>query len=301
MKASLLGLGLLALVFAQEASASSYRQALGTQLFMDQVMEEQSAQQVDMDDEEDGVIEIDIQPVDEDMPRLSDALDSDALLTRAQFTTMMVDHLYTQGEIERCFWDIAPSHPPSFSLVFTDVPVTNMYAKHICIAMRDGLVRGYRDGSFHPNQSINMAEASKIISRAYALAPFAELDTTGSWFSPYLYALTVRNAVPASITSLRQSLTAGELNEMLNRLEGDVTWEPATSYDEFVAARRAVANPTPVTPTAPSSTGTSSSAVSGTVSSKQTTSAAPASAAASSVSQVQLSSSSKGAFWNPFD
>lgn len=297
MKTSLIGLGFLSLLIAQSASAANYRQGLGLQLFIEQMEEESAAMDAastEMEEARDTQEDAIAESADEDITRLSDMIDADKVLTRAEFVTMIVDEQYAQWEIDRCFWDIASDLPPTFELVFTDVPVTNIYAKHICIAMRDGIVKGYRDGSFKPEQSINMAEASKILSRAYALAPFAEMDTTGSWFSPYLYALTVRNAVPASITSIRQELTAGELMEILTRLKNGITWEPSRSFDDFMPRPVAVVT----RPTTTASSETASSASNSTPASNTRSSAAVS--AASSVASVQTSSS-KGAFWNPFD
>lgn len=159
-------------------------------------------------------------------------------LTRAEFTQMIVSRLYPQAEIDRCYWDIASTLPPTFTLLYTDVPASSPYGKALCIAMRDGLARGYKDGSFRPNDVIRFSEASKIISRAYVLAPYAESTTTGAWFSQYAFALANRNAVPMTVTTFQHAMTAAETEEILKRLAGSITWEPARTYTEIEQASR---------------------------------------------------------------
>lgn len=215
---------------------------------------------------------------------------TETVLTRAVFVAVLVRELYSAAEIENCYWDIASSVPPRFTLVFTDVHVDDTFAKEICIALRDGIVEGYRDGSFHPNATINLAEGSKILSRAYALAPYAELEKNTLWFGPYLYALAVRNIVPENIRTVNQMLTVGDLREMVSRIDGDITWEPARSYGDLTDAllpRRVVA---------PAGQG----GVSGSVSSRPRVQSRSSSSSSFPRSRIP-SSSEAGDWWNPFD
>lgn len=148
-------------------------------------------------------------------------------ITRGHFTAELVRSMYTQAQIDSCFASISPSKSADFALVFTDVSVEHLYAKEICIAMRDGIVRGYNDGSFAPDRMVTFTESAKILSRAYALAPFADIDTKGPWYTEYVRALVVRNVVPVSITKMSHIVTYGEAIEMLDRLQNNVTWRPA--------------------------------------------------------------------------
>lgn len=206
-------------------------------------------------------------------------------MSRASFTAMVIEHMYSAEEIEHCFWDIAPTLPPTFTLLYTDVSASNIYAKKLCVAMRDGYARGYNDGSFRPDQTITFAEASKILARAYSLAPYAEATNREAWYAPYAYVLAVRNAIPTNITTLQHSVTARDTAEMLDRLGNDIRTRPSTPYSDIDArlranamrARREAAGlstqpvPTTRTPAAERPSQTSSAA-----------SSAPASSAASS-------------------
>lgn len=223
----------------------------------------------------------------------------DGLLSRAAFTAMLVQKMYTKGEIDVCYWTIAPSVPPSFTLVFSDVQTTDMYAKELCVAMRDGLIRGYGDGSFRPNQAVTFAEASKILSRSYALAPYADADQVSAWYFPYVTALTAKNAVPTNIVSLNQKMTKADTAEMLDRVHNGITSRPSQTATKLMPPAP-VAQPKPAVSTSTSSkptSGQSSSAHSSTVikSSKKGT-------AVSSVASETpaMTSSSKRSLWDLF-
>ena len=148
--------------------------------------------------------------------------------TRAGFTAMLVDQLYSQKSIDDCFWNIASKVPPTFTLVFTDVRTNAPYAKEICVAMRDGIIRGYRDGSFHPGQPITFADAAKMISRAYSFNQWPDETYSNPWFNQYVETLAVRNAIPTSIHSFDQQMTSADMQEILQRLAQNITNRPST-------------------------------------------------------------------------
>jgi len=212
------------------------------------------------------------------------------ILTRAEFTALVVEKMYTQNELDRCYWDIASSVPPMFTLVFTDVHVGDRFAKHICVAMRDGIVDGYADGSFRGERQINFAESAKILSRAYALAPYAHLERGAPWYRAHVQALAAKGAIPTSINRLDQLMTGAQSTEMLARIAGGVTVLPSRTYEELMPkprAQAASASPKPSVQTKPTTAATSS-----------TTSAA----ISSRINALSSSSASsvKKSLWNPF-
>jgi len=150
--------------------------------------------------------------------------------TRAGFVSMIVRRLYNNVTIDTCFWNIAAELPPEFTLVFTDVPVTHQYAKEICVAMNNGIIKGYGDGSFRPDGRVTFAEASKMISRAYALHPWPDVASVDSnpWFDLYVKTLDERAAIPASIRTFDQRMTRADVREILDRLDGKITSRSTT-------------------------------------------------------------------------
>ena len=163
----------------------------------------------------------------------TDAENTSKPLSRIDFTATIVRALYSEGAIDRCYWDIASTLPPEFTLVFSDVPTTHPLAKDVCMAMRNGLIRGYGDGSFRPDQPITFAEATKIVSRAYALAPYADAMIHDPWYHPYLASLSDRHSIPMEISRMDQLVTASSLDTMMTRIEQDITWEPSRELKDL--------------------------------------------------------------------
>lgn len=77
------------------------------------------------------------------------------------------------------------------SAPFSDVPLDSWFTKFVTKAKESGVLQGYSDGTFRPNQSINRAEALKILIEAAQIdstgfeASFADTDSN-AWYATYL-------------------------------------------------------------------------------------------------------------------
>jgi len=75
--------------------------------------------------------------------------------------------------------------------IFTDVPGNHIYAKAITYLRDTGIVSGYKDGSFKPNNTLNRAEAVKLILEANDIRlenaenKFTDIKTS-DWFAKYV-------------------------------------------------------------------------------------------------------------------
>ncbi len=58
--------------------------------------------------------------------------------------------------------------------LYPDVPLTHPYATSIYRATSLGIVNGYEDGSFHPEDSLTRAQAAKILLQSFQLSQVAE-------------------------------------------------------------------------------------------------------------------------------
>lgn len=67
---------------------------------------------------------------------------------------------------------------------FSDVNPDQWYAPYVCAAARRGIVDGYPNGTFQPGQTINTAEAIKIVLNAYE-QNITE-GTGEQWYAPYV-------------------------------------------------------------------------------------------------------------------
>ncbi len=76
--------------------------------------------------------------------------------------------------------DVASASDPTG---FGDVNEGAWYAPYIRYAKQQGIVQGYPDGSFRPEQAVNFAEALKM---AYVALGISGESASGAWYEPYL-------------------------------------------------------------------------------------------------------------------
>lgn len=145
-------------------------------------------------------------------------------INRAEFTKIVVNAArHAQGvtddalEGKNCFTDVADE----------------WFAPFVCTAKESGLIGGYPDGTFRPAQNVNFVEAAKIVANAFDLETKAE--SSGEWYVSSAKRLGAENAIPASITSLDQEITRGEMAEMIYRLMEGITDQPAASADDLLS------------------------------------------------------------------
>lgn len=140
----------------------------------------------------------------------------DQNVNRAEFTKIVIGATFTERALGFC----DPNHIYDYS----DVDSGVWYAKHLCLAVQHNIVSGYSDGTFRPEVGINAAEAAKIIASTDILdAGGHQVGTLpivigGAWYEQYMIYLADRNALPASVQYPEQSITRGELAEMIYKL-----------------------------------------------------------------------------------
>jgi hypothetical protein len=180
-------------------------------------------------------------------------------VTRAEFTAMLVRSMYSRETIDSCYVRIAAVRPPRFTLLFRDVPADHAFGPEICVAMMNGLVRGYGNDVFKPDGQMTFADAAKVLARAKGLTPWADASKPEHWFDQYVSALARRNAIPTTVASIEERITGAEAREMIRRLDEDDRTQPSRTADDLIQAwerayapRPVVVRPAPVRPIVPS-------------------------------------------------
>lgn len=150
----------------------------------------------------------------------------DQSINRAEFTKIVTLTKYGQAMIDMC----------GSRAQFSDVPPDAWYIKYVCRAKDSGLITGYPDRTFRPEQNINFVEASKILSLAAFNSVNLDLpeDTGGPWYDIYVRYLTERNAIPVSIASFDHYLTRGEMAEIIYRLKENITTKTSATFGQSV-------------------------------------------------------------------
>jgi hypothetical protein len=100
----------------------------------------------------------------------------DNQINRAEFTKIIIDSTYP-GILDKAICD------PNL-LEFSDLNLNEWYAPYICLASKKGIIQGYPDGTFKPEQNINLVEGLKIIYETKKITLETEV-AEGEWYEPF--------------------------------------------------------------------------------------------------------------------
>jgi hypothetical protein len=110
----------------------------------------------------------------------------DSQITRAELTKIIINSRFSTTEIDNC----------SESLNFPDVDISNKFLNYICKAKEEGIIIGYSDGTYKPNNNITFAEASKIILKTLD----SNIGINSDDLSGYINKLRNEGALPPTIS-----------------------------------------------------------------------------------------------------
>ncbi len=139
----------------------------------------------------------------------------DITVNRAEFTKMIVGAVIESPKGSRCFTDVRDQ----------------WFASYVCEAKSQGIVSGYDDGSFRPENTISFSEASKIVVNTLKVTK-GEADAN-AWYKTYMTGLQNRKAIPLTIEFFDEDITRGELAEMLWRIKTNNTSHASRTYEEI--------------------------------------------------------------------
>lgn len=123
-----------------------------------------------------------------------------AAVNRAEFVKILLATKKISSEGKNCFPDVQEQ----------------WFAAWVCAAAKEGFVRGYPDGLFHPERYINFAESARILARAYN----APEVSTNPWYRSSIEFLAEQKSIPYTITGFDHVTTRGETAVMLWSLRG---------------------------------------------------------------------------------
>lgn len=139
-------------------------------------------------------------------------------VNRAEFTKIVVASVYHPADIEAC---------DTSTVNFPDTEEGAWYMPYVCVAVRDGVVSGYPDGTFKPANQINLAEAAKVVANTLVASTQAGDDV---WYKPYIMTLEAKAALPTTLKDFNHLVTRGEMVEMIYRLLEEIEDKDTTTY-----------------------------------------------------------------------
>lgn len=134
--------------------------------------------------------------------------------------TFRPDHSVSRAEFIKMVMGIwlEGNRACQFQRSFADVPEDAWYANNICIALEDGLVRGYADQTFRPAAKISLAEVAQILAKMYD----AKIEESVPWYRDALTFIAEKHAIPSTLESPMQYVSRAEAIEILWRLNGRI-------------------------------------------------------------------------------
>lgn len=144
-------------------------------------------------------------------------------VNRAELTKIIVGSLFDPEEIESCDTE---------NVTFSDVSDDAWYLPYLCVAVETGIVSGYQDNTFRGANTVNLAEASKIITKGF----FEDVDQAGAgelWYAPYIDVLAELSALPTTLTKADAGLSRGDLADIVFRIDAEVDTLPSLGTDDF--------------------------------------------------------------------
>lgn len=97
---------------------------------------------------------------------------------------------------------------------FPDVPESIWFTGYVCQAKEDGIINGYADGNFRPEQTINQAEALKILAETSEWEK-SEISDGSPWYDTYLKPAREMNLLPEK--EIDDLMTRGDIAEIIFR------------------------------------------------------------------------------------
>lgn len=114
--------------------------------------------------------------------------------------------------------DLAVDESSASALEFTDVTEEDWFVLEVGTAFDRGLVKGYEDGEFKPHNTVNRAEAVKMLLSAAEL----EFEEAEVWYEPYMDYALEWNIAPLQTDGdwhADAPVTRGEISEMVLRMQ----------------------------------------------------------------------------------
>ncbi len=108
---------------------------------------------------------------------------------------------------------------------FSDVPADAWFAGYVNKAKRQGIVKGYEDGTFKPAKTVNQVELLKVAFESFGIDladyPITDLPTASdmdAWYAPYLQYAIDNNLLDIENVDPAEGMTREAFSEVMYRL-----------------------------------------------------------------------------------
>lgn len=155
----------------------------------------------------------------------------DARINRAEFVKLITNpFILDTQQLHQCLNEELEEDDQT--VFFSDVRRDSWYAAEVCLAKIRRIIDGYPDGTFRPGDYTSFVETAKILANTFAFQTNPEPGDE-QWYEAYVEKLSENRAIPTSIRTFDQTITRGEMAEMLWRLKTNTTNRPSKTSSQI--------------------------------------------------------------------
>ena len=138
-------------------------------------------------------------------------------INRAELLKIIIESKFSDEEIETALDDYRAKN--YWYVDLTDVDIDEWYAPYVRIAVKEGIVQGYADKTFHPAQNVNFVEALKMVMKAQGIS---YNEDTAPWYRGLVDEAANENLIPLDITAFDLNITRGQMADLITRTDKKV-------------------------------------------------------------------------------
>jgi hypothetical protein len=101
---------------------------------------------------------------------------------------------------------------------FNDIKSSDWFAGYVEKAKEKGFIKGYKDGSFQPNKTVNQAELLKIAFNSFGIDLIDYETSLTEWYGPYLQYAFDNNLLDKDEVSPETTMTRETFSKVIYRL-----------------------------------------------------------------------------------
>lgn len=137
----------------------------------------------------------------------------DKCVNRAEMVKLVLENLFILDDEISSDESIESVSSDSIVLEYKDITdLTAWYVPYLEVATEVGIIQGYPDKTFRPDNCVNRVEAVKIVMETYSISAYSGGDSMfvdtpeDEWFYSYLYSAKKNNILPVNhVTELPQA------------------------------------------------------------------------------------------------
>lgn len=131
----------------------------------------------------------------------------DIKINRAELLKIIIESKFAANEIDQFDRPI--------QVGFDDVPYNIWFAPYVRLAKAKGIIKGYPDGTFKPEQKVNFVEALKIVMKSYDIK---YNENTMPWYYDLVHKASGLNLIPLDISYFSTKITRSQMADMITRV-----------------------------------------------------------------------------------